>query len=49
MACLDILAELRFIEVRRTDPVLLIRLLPVSGKNPLENSRLYRALRGESL
>ena len=49
MACLDILAELRFIEVRRSDPVLLIRLLPVSGKNPLENSRLYRALRGESL
>lgn len=49
MACLDILAELRFIEVRRSDPALLIRLLPVSGKNPLENSRLYRALRGESL
>ena len=49
MACLDILAELRFIEVRRSDPVLHIRLLPVSGKNPLENSRLYRALRGESL
>ena len=49
MACLDILSELRFIEVRRSDPVLFIRLLPVSGKNPLENSRLYRALRGESL
>lgn len=49
LACLDILAELRFLEVRRHDPTVEIRLLPVSRKNPLENSRLYRALRAGSL
>ncbi len=44
LACLDILAELHFIELRHTGSALEIRLLPVQGKNPLENSPLYCAL-----
>ena len=45
LACLAILSELHFLEVARHGSVLEIRLLPVSGKNPLENSAVYRDLR----
>lgn len=47
LACLEILAELHLIELQRSDCRLTIRVIPHCTKNPLENSELYRTLRGD--
>ncbi len=45
--CLDILAELKLIALRRDGETLTVSILPDSSPNPMENSRIYCELRGE--
>lgn len=47
LACLEILSELRLIELRRERSCVEVRIIPESSPNPLENSRIYHTLRGE--
>lgn len=47
LACLEILADLNLLDLRREQSRVKIRIIPGSTPNPLENSQLYRALRGE--
>lgn len=47
LACLEVLSELALISLKRDQRTIEIRVLPNSKKNPLENSTLYRTLRGD--
>lgn len=47
LACLEILAELGLIALRREQALIEVCIIPGSRPNPLENSRIYRALRDE--
>lgn len=47
LACLEILAELGLIGLRREPSGIEVRVIPESRPNPLENSRIYRALHDE--
>lgn len=44
LPCMEILHELRLIEMQRTPQQIAIRLIPDAPSNPLENSPLYRRL-----
>ena len=47
LACLDVLSELGLVFVCRDHYSVQLRVLPDRPKNPLENSRLFRTLRGD--
>ncbi len=47
LACLDVLSELELVFVSRDHYSIQLRVLPDRPKNPLNNSRLFTALRGD--
>ncbi len=47
LPCLDILSELGLLSVRRERYSIELRVLPNAARNPLENSSLFRNLRGD--
>jgi len=47
LACLDVLSELELMFVSRDHYSVQLRILPDRPKNPLENSKLFKTLRGD--
>lgn len=47
LPCIEVLAELGLVSLRRDNTTIEVRVLPNYTRNPLENSRLFCSLRGD--